>query len=54
MAAADPAAGVARRHGFEPDWRFDLLLRHLRADVVPLPEPAERQRLWRYHSLDYA
>jgi hypothetical protein len=54
MVADDPAAGVARRYGFEPHWQFDLLLRRLRADAVRLPEPAERRRLWRYHSLDYA
>jgi hypothetical protein len=54
MAAGDPEADVARRQGFEQNWEFDLLWRPLASSDVILPSVAERRRLWRYHSLDYA
>jgi GNAT superfamily N-acetyltransferase len=54
MAASDPEAVLLRRHGFERDWEFDLLWRPLPSCGLTLPDPGERTRLWRYHSLDYA
>jgi GNAT superfamily N-acetyltransferase len=54
MAAGDPGVNVARRQGFEQNWEFDLLWRPLASLDVTLPSVAERRRLWRYHSLDYA
>ncbi|MBU0616159.1 MAG: GNAT family N-acetyltransferase [Planctomycetes bacterium] len=54
LAAGDPDAIIARRHGFERDWEFDLLWRPLPSCAVTLPDVMERTRLWRYHSLDYA
>lgn len=53
MTADDPKAEIARRNGFTRNWRFDLLWRPLPSCEVTLPDAVERQRLWRYHSLDY-
>jgi hypothetical protein len=53
MASTDPASAPARRHGFKPDWQFDMLARPLQPDAFDLPEATERSQLWRYHSLDY-
>ena len=54
MAASDPEVEIARRRGFRPNWEFDLLWRPLPSWDPALPDTAERTRLWRYHSLDYA
>ena len=54
LAASDPDAIIARRHGFGRKWEFDLLWRTLPACEATLPDVTERIRLWRYHSLDYA
>jgi hypothetical protein len=54
MAADDPQVSIARRHGLEPDWDFDLLWRPLPSCEETLPGMAERTQTWRYHSMDYA